>query len=319
MTNQDRGSRRPLAAAFLAYTAWGLLPLYWKALKAVDSLQILSFRILLSLLFVWIILAIRGKPLWPRVLAERRAFIGFLVQGLLIAFNWGLYIWAVNAGHTVEASLGYYINPLLSVVLGILFLKERLSAPRMAAFLLASAGVIVMTLRTGRFPWVSLSLAVSFGLYGLAKKTMRSAGVLETLGAETLILAPAALALLGLRARQGALAPVTSPVGGFLLAGAGVVTALPLLAFALAARGIPLSALGFIQFISPTITLAIGVLLFHESFGLGLLWGFVPVWASLAIYLATLRPPALERSAGPDALTPSHGSPSTTREGVVAS
>jgi chloramphenicol-sensitive protein RarD len=291
-----QSDRAGVLYAVAAYGSWGLFPLYWKALSALESLQLLSCRIVFSLVFVWILLASRGKPAWPRMLGQRGVFAGLLLSSALIGVNWGFYIWAVNAGMTVEASLGYYINPLVNVVLGLIIFKERLTVLQWAAVGLAAAGVLVLTVGTGSFPWLSLILAFSFGFYGLAKKRL-TVDPLEALGAETLILFPLAAAWLAFRELTGGGViaillsgglPGGAPGGSFLLLFSGVATSLPLLWFAVAAKRLPLSTMGFIQFLSPTIQLLIGVLVFHEKFDGIKAAGFVPVWIGLGIYVFSL-------------------------------
>jgi len=289
MSENDDSVRRGVPYAFTAFAIWGLLPLYWKALSAVDAASILACRVVFSLAFIWIVLALRGNPAWPRIFADAKARITLLLSAALIGINWGLYIWAVNSGRTVEASLGYYINPLVNVFFGTIFFRERLTRLRWFSFALASAGVVALSASTGSIPWISLVLAVSFSLYGLAKK---AAGLdpLEALGAETLALAPLALAYLAFRGASGeSVLNHSFPVLA-LLAFSGIVTALPLLAFAVGAKLLPLSVLGFIQYISPTLQLALGVLAFGEPFPAERLFAFVLVWAALIIYSASYLP-----------------------------
>ncbi len=272
-----------LVYALSGYAAWGFFPLYWRLLAHVDALQILSCRIVFSLALVWVILSIRGKAAWPLLLKERKVFFSLLFSALLIGINWGLYIWAVNSGHTVEASLGYYINPLVSVALGLIFFRERLTALQWVAVAFALCGVILAGIRAGGIPWISLALALSFGLYGLAKKRL-ALDSLSALAAETLMLAPLALVLLGFRGFQENLALFLNAQTAALLILAGLVTALPLLWFAQGARRLPLSTLGFTQYISPSIQLCIGIFVFKESFSTAQLLAFSLVWLGLALY-----------------------------------
>jgi chloramphenicol-sensitive protein RarD len=293
LVKPDRGG---VMYAVAAFGLWGLFPLYWKALSALEPLQLLSCRILFSLVFVWLLLAAKGKPGWPRVLARPGVFFGLLVSASLIGINWGFYIWAVNSGMTVEASLGYYINPLVNIVMGLILFKERLTGLQWVAVAFSAAGVLFLTIGTGAFPWLSLLLAFSFAFYGLAKKRLKI-DPLEALGGETLLLSPLALAWLAFREASGSgviaklLAgglPGGSAGGALLLAFSGIATSLPLLWFAVAAGRLRLSTLGFVQFLSPTIQLLIGVLAFHESFDAGKAAGFVPVWIGLAVYVVSL-------------------------------
>jgi chloramphenicol-sensitive protein RarD len=289
MREEQPASGKGFAYAVAAYGSWGLLPLFWKLLGDIDAVQILSCRVVFSLILVWIILALRGKPAWPRLLADRRARRSLIVSSAFIAVNWGLYIWAVNSGHTVDASLGYYINPLVNVLLGLFFFRERMRPLQWAAFGLAAAGVILLTLQTGGFPWIALSLAGTFGFYGFAKK---SAGIdsLEGLGAETLLIAPLAAAYLAFRHAGGEGAFQGPALRSALLVASGVVTALPLYWFARGAKLLPLSLMGFVQYISPTLQLAAGVFLFGEAFPASRLTAFALVWAGLIAYSLSFFP-----------------------------
>lgn len=270
--------------ALAAYSSWGLLPLYWKILSRIDALQILASRVLFSLIFVWILLALKKKPRWPRLLADPKRLRALLLSALLISANWGVYIWAVNSGHTVQASLGYYINPLFNVLLGLIFFKERLPAVQWIAFALALGGIILLTLFSGVFPWISLILALTFGLYGLAKKTV-AVDSLEALGSETLLMTPFALGILFWQGSQGAGAFSISPLFTFMLVASGIVTAIPLFWFAQGAKRLPLSTLGFVQFVSPTLQLVMGVWLFKEPFPARNLIAFAFVWSGLILYV----------------------------------
>ena len=287
--------RKGAALAVLSYCIWGALPLFWKMLSAAAPMHILAFRIIGSLLFVSAVL-LRGKNFtFLRHFRDSRERFYIICAAALITFNWGLYIWTVNTGHAIWASLGYYINPLVSIVMGMVFFRERLSALQWAAFACTSAGVAALTVMSGELPAASLALALSFGAYGLVKKKM-SAGSLQALGAETLAALPVALALIfvpfggilggGTASLFGAL-PDLAGYGvllwlGFLLA--GPATAAPLLLFSESARLIPLSTLGFIQFLSPTFTLLIGVFVFKEHFSMVYLAAFSFVWLGVLLY-----------------------------------
>ncbi len=279
----------PVLYALAAYTLWGVLPLYWKYLSAVDALQIMSCRILFSLIFVWILLALRRDAAWLRILKDRGKLGLLAVSSLLIAVNWLIYIWAVNSGHTVEASLGYYMNPLVNVFLGMLFFKERFPRIQWIAFFMAAVGVVVLAVFSGGIPWISLLLALSFALYGMAKKTVQI-DTLTALAAETLILLPIAAVILVVRHAQGAGAFSGPPARSLVLAASGIITALPLYWFALGARRLPLSTLGFLQFVSPTLQLLSGVFLFGEAFPAPNLIAFGLVWSGLALYLLSYLP-----------------------------
>ncbi len=281
--DDEQSLQRGSLFAFAAYGSWGLLPLFWKLLSAVESTQILACRVVFSLVFVWFLLALRGKADWWKLLFNVHHLKALAVSALFISLNWGLYIWAVNNAHTVEASLGYYINPLVNVLLGLAFFRERLSPLQWWAVAIASAGVLLMTLFSGVFPWISLALALSFGLYGYAKKKLPLTS-LEGLASETLILAPIAIGFLLFRRSQGTGAFDGGSLQTALLLSSGIITALPLLWFANAAKLLPLSTLGFIQFLSPTLQLALGVLVFKEAFPARNMLAFGFVWAGVFLY-----------------------------------
>ena len=280
--------------ALAAFIIWGLLPAYWKLLQQVPASEILAHRIFWSFVFVSAILLFKGQ--WTHILrplADKRQRVGMLLSTVLISFNWFIYIWAVNSSHIVEASLGYYINPLFCVFLGVVVFRERLNGWEILSIGLAAVGVIFLTVKYGRIPWIALGLAFTFGLYGLAKKLV-PVGPLAALGLETLLVSPLCLLYLGLRGYQGtgAFGTISLPVT-LLLALAGVVTALPLLWFAQAAKRIPLSRVGFIQYLAPTIALLLGVLVYNEAFTRSHLISFGCIWCALLIYSAS---PILPRS-----------------------
>lgn len=273
--------------AALAFACWGAFPLYFKTLQAVPPLEMMAHRIVWSCGFVALLLAAQRRWSWiGPAFADRRLLAGCAASAALIALNWFLYIWAVVNGRIVEASLGYFINPLVNVLLGALVLKERLRAGQQLAVGVAALGVAWLTWQAGALPWIALALAASFGLYGLLRKTA-PLGALEGLAMETLLLGPlAALALLWL-ALQGQSAFVQgSPGLQALVVAAGPITAIPLLLFAAGARRIPLSLLGILQYIGPTLQLLVGVWLFHEPFEPARRIGFIAIWAALALYSA---------------------------------
>ncbi len=276
-----------------AYVTWGLFPIYWKWLHAVPALQLIGHRILWSfvMLFTFIFLSrqwgvFRATALKPRVLRI------YLVAATLIGINWLVYIWAVNAGYIVQVSLGYYINPLLNVLMGVLFLRERLRPSQWVPLGLAAAGVLYLNFAYGSLPWIALTLAFSFGLYGLVKKTA-PLGSLYGLTLETgLLFLPALLYLLFAETtRQGAFLH-SGAISDVLLVGAGLMTTIPLLMFASAARRIPLSLVGILQYIAPTLQFLLGVLVYGEPFTHTQFIGFGIVWLALILfgvegYLAT--------------------------------
>jgi len=268
-----------------AYTAWGLFPIYWKWLHGVPALQLLAHRIVWSFLLLAIVLAVLRQ--WRAFRSEAfhwRTVRIYFVAGLLLSINWGTYVWAVNAGYIVETSLGYFINPLLSVLLGVFILHERLRRMQWIAVGLAAAGVTYLTLVYASPPWIALTLAFSFGLYGLVKK-MAPLGALHGLTLETATLfVPMLLYLIFAEVRgQGAFLH-TDGVSTLLIVGAGVVTVVPLLMFASAVRLIPLSLIGILQYIAPTLQFLIGVLIFGEAFTPTQFVGFGLVWLALIVF-----------------------------------
>ena len=274
-----------LLCAATAYVLWGIFPLYFKLLAGVPALEILMHRMLWSLGFLALVLSARGQWRWlGNVLHQPRLLAGFTASALLLAGNWFLYIWSVNHDRVIDASLGYFITPLVNVMLGYLVLGERLRHMQWAAILLAAAGVIWLALQGGHPPWIGLALAATFGTYGLLRKTARL-GPLEGLSLETLLLCPLALGYLGWLTWSGQNTFAAVPVSTrWLLVAAGPITAIPLLLFAAGARRIPLATLGLLQYIGPTITLLLGVLLFHETFGGARLAGFAVIWSALVLY-----------------------------------
>ena len=271
--------------AALAYLSWGLFPLYFRQVAAVPALEVVLHRTLWSLVFVLALLAVRRQWAWMRELLRQPRVLGaFALSALLLAANWLTYVWAVNNGHVVDASLGYFILPLVNVALGYVFLHERPRPGQWLAVAVAAAGVLWLTVLTGRLPWIALVLALSFGFYGLLRK-VAVLGALEGLTLETILLAPATLAVLGAWAwqGQGALVQGDATTLGWLVL-AGPVTAIPLLWFAAGARRIPLATMGILQYISPSLQLALGVWLFHESFESSRLTGFLLIWAALLVY-----------------------------------
>ena len=277
--------------AIAAYVAWGLMPLYWHLLKTVPSMQVMAHRVVWSALFVCGWLGFKYGRGWVReTLSRPHAATLLALSGALIAINWGLYIWAVNAGHVVESSLGYFINPLLSVVLGVVVLKERLNRVQWLSVGIATIGVLWLTFSYGRFPWIALVLACSFGAYGLVRKLLGVPPV-RGLGVESLwLLLPALAFLLWSEASgQGHLLPHANAPGwgwsvfGLLVFG-GVLTSLPLIGFAAAVQRIPYSLVGLLQYISPTLQLLVGVLVLHEPFSRERAVGFGFIWIALALY-----------------------------------
>ena len=277
--------QKGIVYAASAFLCWGLFPLYFKLLQQVPPLELLLHRMLWCLVFLLVVLAWRGQWQWfGPILRQPRVLASFALSALLLSANWFLYIWAINNDRIVEASLGYFINPLVNVMLGFLLLRERLRTTQKLAVLLAALGVVWLTWQTGALPWIALVLAGSFGCYGLLRKTA-ALGALEGLSLETMMLAPLALvAMVWLTGTGSAAWPQVGWSQQGLLLLAGPITAIPLLLFAAGARRIPLSLLGMLQYIGPSLQLAIGVWLFHEPFGPARMIGFVIIWSALAIY-----------------------------------
>jgi chloramphenicol-sensitive protein RarD len=276
--------RGPLLAAG-AYLIWGVLPIYWHALADVPAQEILIHRILWSFGVVVLLLALRRQWRWlSDGLRHPAVFRVFLVTAVLLAVNWLIYLWANNNGHIVETSLGYFITPLVSVVLGLLVLRERMRSGQWVSVGIAALGVLFLVLTAGGTLWISLALALSFGFYGLLRKTARL-GSLEGLTVEMAILfLPAMAYLLWLFGQGEAAFGAASVTTSALLAFSGVVTAVPLLLFASGARLVPLTTLGLLQYIAPTMQFSIGVFLYHEPFDTVRLVGFSIVWFALAVY-----------------------------------
>lgn len=277
-----------LVNAIIAYIMWGILPLYWKLFNDVPAGEILSHRVVWSFVFMAVFVAVQRR--WGdirRIAASRSQLLSLTASGLLIAVNWLIFIWAVNNGHVVETSLGYYLNPLLNVLLAVVFLHEKPNRGQWLAIAIASAAVLIIAINYGRFPWIAISLAVSFGLYGLAKKkTIQDASV--GLLSETAVVLPIALGYwiyLAVTGESTAWALSPSMFAGLLLSGA--VTALPLLFFARAAARMSLSALGFVQYIGPTIMLLLSIFVFKETVSPVLLLGFALIWTALVVYAAS--------------------------------
>lgn len=273
-----------ILSAGSAFMLWGIFPLYLKLLKSVPSLEILSHRVVWSAIFLGLILASRRQWDWiQNIRARPRIALAFVTSAVMLGANWVIYIWAVNADRIIDASLGYFIAPLFNVLFGVL-LGERLQPIQWAAITIAGCGVAWLTLSTGQLPWIGLVLAITFSLYGLIRKTA-SLGALEGLSVETLVMLPLA-ALFLLLPNSGSSHAFASGSGSLtlMLMAAGPVTAIPLLLFAFGARRIPLSAIGLLQYIGPSIQLMLGVWLYHEPFGSHRQIGFALIWTALALY-----------------------------------
>ncbi|MDH4210575.1 MAG: EamA family transporter RarD [candidate division WOR-3 bacterium] len=288
MKKQDTRRRQGIAYTAMAFFIWGVLPFYWKALGEVPALEILAHRILWSFIFIALILAFQKKIFVRKLLSDKNTRRALLLTSGLIGLNWFTYVYAVNSERIVEASMGYYINPILSVFLGIIILKERLNLLQLVAFLFACAGVVYLTLDYGRFPWISVLLACAFALYGLFKKTT-DVDSMSSLMIETMLLAPIALFIVIYQTLTGRGALFSlSLCSDLLLIGAGVVTTMPLYWFAQGTKRIRLSSVGFLQYIAPSLMLLIGVFVYNETFTSAHLISFGLVWCGLILYTISL-------------------------------
>lgn len=275
-----------------AYVLWGILPVYWKALELVSPFEILSSRFMWSCVFVFLLIIFQKK--WPlfakevkQVFSNVKTGAAMAAAGITISFNWGTFIWAVNNGHIVETSMGYYINPLVSILFAVVFLRERLDKMQLAAITCAFIGVASMVYSFGKIPWVSLTLAFTFALYGLLKKIL-PVSALTSIMLEILLITPLALVYEYSLWQQG----VSFYASGnlqviMMLTGAGIVTAIPLLFFTAGARLLPLKIIGFLQYISPTLTLLIGVFVYNEAFTASHLLAFGWIWAALLLFIVS--------------------------------
>jgi chloramphenicol-sensitive protein RarD len=280
-----------LYAAF-AYILWGFLPIYWKLIDYISAGEILAHRIVWSFVFMIFVVLVARK--WSGFMEEcktifrdKKKLISITLASIVISLNWLTYIWAVNSDHVIQASLGYYINPLVSILLAIVVLKEKLTRSQTLSVLLAGVGVVYLTISYGVFPWVSLLLAVTFALYGLFKKVVDIPAMFG-LTIETMIVTPIALVYLLVLPENAFSFSTGSTQGNLFLMGAGIATAVPLLLFASGAKRIPLAMVGFLQYIAPTIMLIIGVFVYHEAFQTEHLISFCFIWSALLIYLASV-------------------------------
>ncbi|MCW2741057.1 MAG: RarD protein superfamily transporter [Blastococcus sp.] len=270
-----------------AYALWGLFPLYFPLLEPAGGIEIVAHRVLWSLLFVGILLTALSR--WSQVrtlVTDRRRVLVLAGAAVLIAVNWTVFVYAVNSGHVVETSLGYFINPLVSVLLGVVVFTERLRPMQWTAVGIAILAVTVLTVDYGRPPWIALSLALTFALYGVMKKLVRVEAAPGLFVETALVAVPAAVVLGVLHAHGSGTFGNEGTGHAFLLVSAGVATAIPLLLFAAAARRIPLSTVGLLQYVTPLMQLAIGVFVYDEPMPPARLAGFVIVWAALAVFTA---------------------------------
>lgn len=287
MESQKKG----IVYAAGAYMMWGILPVYWKLLDVVSAEEILAHRIIWAFLFMLFVLIVAGRfrefiREFVNLFKRPKLFMSLTIASILISGNWFVYIWAVNHNHVIEASLGYYINPLVSILLGTVVLKEKLNFWQYVAVGLAFIGVMILTFRYGAIPWIALSLALTFALYGLSKKMLNYDAMIG-LTMETMIVTPIALVYVFILSSKGIVSFGTvSFAATLLLMGAGVVTAIPLLYFAKGTKLIPLYMVGFLQYIAPTISLFLALFVFHEHFTAAHMTAFVFIWFALLVFSA---------------------------------
>jgi chloramphenicol-sensitive protein RarD len=281
----DRAEERSgLIAGFAAFITWGLVPVYWKLLKAVPAAEILAHRFVWTSVFLVLLLSWQRR--WHEVresARSRRALLYCLTSGTSIALNWFFFIWAVNSGHIIETSLGYFMTPLINVLFGALFLRERLSRWQLVSVFLATAAVLNLTLGYGRFPWIALTLCFTFGLYGLLRKKSGTRAI-PGLFFETMAILPIAVVYLLMLCARGELIFAQKLSLSLLLISSGVVTGLPLVWFGHAARNLRLTTVGFLQYLAPSCTFFLGVFFYHEAFTRAHLVTFIMIWIALAIF-----------------------------------
>ncbi len=279
----EKRSRRGIAYGLAAYSLWGLVPLFWPLVNRSGAVELLAHRVIWSLLISVVLLVFTVPKGWWSRLSSGRNLSLLAIAAVTISVNWGLYIWSVNHGHVLETALGYYINPIFSILVGVLLLRERLALVQWISVGLAAVAVVVLTIDYGQLPWIALVLAGSFATYGVMKKQL-NAGAVETLTVESAILTPPALAYLIYLQTAGALTFGQLGWGySALLASTGVVTVVPLLFFAASATRLPLSTLGLLQYLAPTFQFLLGVFYFGESMSVGRWVGFGLVWLALMI------------------------------------
>jgi len=278
--------RRGLWITLLAYAIWGLMPLYWHLLREVPPLQVVTHRAIWCAVLVTGFLGIRhGRGWLDEIMTRPRLVLMLAVGAVFMTGNWGLYVWAVVNGHVIEASLGYFISPIFNVLIGVLFLHERLSRLQWCAVSLAAAGMLWLTLGYGQFPWIALLLAGSFAVYGLIRK-LAVVDAVRGLGVESLfMLPPALLLMLWFEITQGGFFALRWGAWmDMLLVMSGALTAIPLVCFAYGVRRIPLSVVGLIQYVGPSLQLSLGIFFFDEVFGLERAIGFALIWTGLAVF-----------------------------------
>ncbi|WP_375433091.1 EamA family transporter RarD [uncultured Friedmanniella sp.] len=282
MTERDR-ERKGVGYGLAAYGLWGVVPLFWPLVRQAGALELLAHRVVWSLVISAVLALVLLPKGWYARIATRRTLAMLGLAAAVVSVNWGCYIWAVNSGHVVETSLGYYINPILSILIGVVVLGERMAPLQWASVGLAALAVVVLTVDYGHVPWISLVLAATFATYGVMKKQVNG-GAVETLLIESALLTPIALGyLVWLQAQGGTTFITLGWAHSLLLVATGAVTVGPLLCFAAAATRLPLSTLGVLQYLAPTLQFALGILYFHEQMSPGRWAGFSLVWVALMI------------------------------------
>lgn len=285
----NHARRTGMIAALSTYLIWGVLPLYWNLLARAEANEILAHRIIWSFFFMVVVLMVTKR--WQSFKEDCRALwqdkkrgAVLLLAAFTISLNWLTYIWAVNHGHVIDTSIGYYINPLMSVLFGIVFFRERISGLKKISLLLAAIGIVLMTYQLGKLPWVAVVLAVSFSVYGALKKQLHL-NPFSSITLETLLMVPFAVPYIGMLMMSPANHfSLATPDLALYLMGTGVVTAVPLVLFSYGANLLPLNVLGFFQYISPTIGLLLGIFFFHETFGMAQISALGFVWAAIVLF-----------------------------------
>ena len=285
----NHARRTGMIAALSTYLIWGVLPLYWNLLARAEANEILAHRIIWSFFFMVVVLMVTKR--WQSFKEDCRALwqnkkrgAVLLLAAFTISLNWLTYIWAVNHGHVIDTSIGYYINPLMSVLFGIVFFRERISGLKKISLLLAAIGIVLMTYELGKLPWVAVVLAVSFSVYGALKKQLHL-NPFSSITLETLLMVPFAVPYIGMLMMSPANHfSLATPDLALYLMGTGVVTAVPLVLFSYGANLLPLNVLGFFQYISPTIGLLLGIFFFHETFGMAQISALGFVWAAIVLF-----------------------------------
>lgn len=288
MAMQDSSFKKGIMFSFIAYILWGTLPLYWALITGINAIETLMIRIILSLIFMLILLPIMKQ--WTtfkndlhNLIASPKKLIIIIVAGYVVTLNWGTFIYAIEAGYVLQTSLGYYINPLVSILLAMIFFKERFNRLEWGAILIALTGVLYMTIKIGEFPYISLLLAFSFGIYGLLKKLV-PLNALSSITIETIVTTPMALIYIIYMSLHSHLS-IGLNMSTFWLLFSGAVTAVPLLSFSAGAIRIPLSLMGFIQYVGPTLIFILGIFVFNEPFNTDQFITFCFIWSGIFIYI----------------------------------